>query len=139
ARRSDPAHRAGESAEASPETLKCAHTRRMDPRPPTIAIFDPHGRRVEVPRDAWRTEVLPSQFRGHWNDAAALAQVIALALDDGFAADVVHAAHRLLSIDKNQERATSLLGAVLMQNGDLAGAARTLEAYLTHAEPSALV
>jgi tetratricopeptide (TPR) repeat protein len=111
----------------------------MDPRPPTIAIFDPHGRRVEVPRDAWRTEVLPSQFRGHWNDADALAQVIALALDDGFAADVVHAAHRLLSIDKNRERATSLLGAVLMQNGELTEAARTLEAYLTHAEPSALV
>lgn len=111
----------------------------MDPRPPTIAIFDPHGRRVEVPRDAWRTEVLPSQFRGHWNDADALAQVIALALDDGFAADVVHAAHRLLSIDRNQERATSLLGAVLMQNGDVSEAARTLEAYLVHAEPSALV
>jgi len=110
-----------------------------DPRRGTIAIFDPHGRRVEITRDAWRTEVLPSQFRGHWNDADALAHIIGIALEDDFAADVVHAAHRLLSIDPDRERSTSLLADVLTQNGELAEAARTLEAYLEHAGPSALV
>ncbi|MCU1350389.1 MAG: tetratricopeptide repeat protein [Acidobacteria bacterium] len=111
----------------------------MDARPPTIAIFDPHGRRVEITRDAWRTEILPSQFRGHWNDADALAQIIGIALEDDFAADVVHAAHRLLSIDPDHARSAALLGAVLMQTGELADAARALESYLAHEGPSALV
>jgi tetratricopeptide (TPR) repeat protein len=63
-----------------------------------------------------------------WDDANALYTLIVSGLNDGFAADLLPAAERLLEIDDTPERSHTILGIVLMKNGQLDAAESTLRA-----------
>lgn len=92
----------------------------------TIEAMDAFGRRVQLPREQYRTQVLPELVKAHGSDADRLAAVILQALRDGCAADVLAAANRLTVIDRDPERSLSILAAVQRDAGELDSAAATL-------------
>lgn len=96
---------------------------------PMIQAFDAYGRPVLVPREEWRTKVLPENLRAHWDDPDALYQLVLRSVDDGFHADVLEAADRLNGIDPIPERGATVLAIVLMRNGALNEAERLLNSF----------
>ena len=69
--------------------------------------MDAFGRRVRIPREEYRSRVLPDLLKAHGSNADQLVGVILQALRDGLAADVMPAAMRLTVVDKDIERALS--------------------------------
>jgi tetratricopeptide (TPR) repeat protein len=98
------------------------------PEPPAfVEVLDGLGRRVRIPRDEYRTKVMPDLLKQHANNADQLAAVILQGLRDGFAADLVPSAIRLTVVDKDVERALSVLAIVQRDAGELDSAERTLQ------------
>lgn len=93
------------------------------PQPATVKVFDQLGRELQIPREQWRTGILPGTIRKHWSDPEQLYGVLVQALEDGFESDIIAAAKHLHEIG-DAERGAALYGFVLMQNGDLRGAER---------------
>jgi tetratricopeptide (TPR) repeat protein len=85
-----------------------------------VKATDAYGREVEVPREEWRTRVLPDQVRQHWNDPNMLYRVITSACEDGFADEVEEASRQLLQIDPIMERSHITRAIVLHQLNNLA-------------------
>lgn len=95
--------------------------------PSHIDATDAQGRRVRIPREEYRSKVLPQMLKAHENDADRLAAAIMQAVQYGFADDVIAAANRLTVIDKhNLERALSVLAVVQRDAGELELAESTL-------------
>lgn len=95
--------------------------------PPMIDLIDGNGRPVRMLREEWRTTVLPGMFRDRWSDADALADLVAMSLRDGFAADVVEPARRLVQIDRTPRRGATLLAVAMIENGRLDEAERLVQ------------
>ncbi|MFY9341757.1 MAG: hypothetical protein WAT39_04665 [Planctomycetota bacterium] len=91
-----------------------------------IEARDGAGRPVRIPRDEYRSKVLPDLLKAHGSHPEQLVAVILQALRDGFANDVLPAAIRLTVIDKDVERALSVLAVVQRDAGELDSAERTL-------------
>lgn len=96
---------------------------------PMIQVFDAYGRPLLVPREEWRTKVLPGNLHAHWDNPDVLYDLILRAVDDGFHADVMEAADRLNGIDSIPERGATVLAIVLMRNGALNEAERVLAGF----------
>lgn len=94
--------------------------------PEFFEATDAFGRRTRIPREEYRTRVLPGLLKAHGNDAERLAAVILQGLRDGLAADLVAAANRLTVVDKDVERALSILAVVQRDAGELDAAEATL-------------
>ncbi|MBL9076660.1 MAG: hypothetical protein JNL08_04100 [Planctomycetes bacterium] len=94
--------------------------------PEFFEATDAFGRRTRLPREEYRTRVLPEMVKAHGNDPDRLVAVLMQGLRDGFAADLVAAANRLTVIDKDVERALSVLAVVQRDAGDLDAAEATL-------------
>jgi tetratricopeptide (TPR) repeat protein len=99
-------------------------------RPETITAYDEYGRELQIEREVWRTEVLPLELRKNWSDPDALYASIGMALNDGFAADVLAAAKRFQEIDPDAERGACMHAAVLLENKRTAEAERVLRRAL---------
>lgn len=93
-----------------------------------IVAYDAYGREMLIPRSEWREKVFLPSLEEKRDDAAELYQVIINGLNDGFAADLIPAAARLVEIDYLPERSHTIQGIVLMQNGELSAAENTLRA-----------
>ncbi len=89
--------------------------------------MDAFGRRVRIPREEYRSRVLPDLLKTHGSNADQLVGVILQALRDGLAADVMPAAMRLTVVDKDIERALSILAVVQRDAGELDSAEGTLK------------
>jgi tetratricopeptide (TPR) repeat protein len=98
-----------------------------------ITVYDAYGREVKITRNEWRDKVFLPNLRQKWNEAAELYNLIVAGLTDGFATDLRPAAERLLEIDVIPERSHSILGIVLMKNGQLDAAEATLRAGMAKA------
>jgi len=96
------------------------------PVPDFIDALDAFGRRMRIPRDEYRGKVLPDLIKAHASNPDQLVAVIMQALRDGLAADVLAAANRLTVVDKNVERALSVLAVVQRDAGELDSAVATL-------------
>ena len=83
--------------------------------PAMLKAWDAYGRICEIPREEWRTKVLPHNFRNSWNKPEELANLINSALNDGFIADCLEPARRLHQIDPDQKRATTYFAVILLQ------------------------
>lgn len=94
--------------------------------PPFVEATDAFGRRVRLPREQYRKEVLPELLKAHGNDPERLTAVLIEGLRQGFAKDLVAAANRLAVIDKEPERSLPLLAIVQRDAGDLDAAEFTL-------------
>src|SRR5215471_2449216 len=82
--------------------------------PPTVKVWDDYGRMLLVPREKWRTEILPATFRKQWNNSSELDKSITVALSDGFIEESLDAAKQLHRIAPASHRGAILLGAILL-------------------------
>jgi tetratricopeptide (TPR) repeat protein len=83
--------------------------------PAMMKVWDDYGRICEIPREEWRTKVLPHNFQSHWNQPDALANLIHSALNDGFIADALEPARQLHRIDPQPKRGATFLAVILLQ------------------------
>jgi tetratricopeptide (TPR) repeat protein len=105
------------------------------PEPQMIRVFDQFGRQVEIPREEWRTKVLPDQLKRVWDDPDALYGAIAAGLEDGFHAEVAGAAKQLFSIDPIKERGACIYGIVLAKLDRLDDAEAVFRSFIaSHGE-----
>jgi Flp pilus assembly protein TadD len=105
----------------------------------TIDVVDQHGRPARVTRVAYATEVLPAQLAARRDEPDALAPVLAAALRNGFAAEVLDAAAHLVAIDPQAERSTLLHAVALLQLKRHAEAEVELLAYVEAHGPTGAV
>jgi tetratricopeptide (TPR) repeat protein len=108
------------------------------PAPPAVIEgVDAFGRRTAIPREEYRTRMLPELLKAHGNNPDQLVGIILQALRDGLAADVLAAANRLTVVDKDVERALSVLAVVQRDAGELDSAEATLRELLQKRPQSA--
>jgi len=107
------------------------------PAGPTVEGFDAFGRRLQIPRDTYRTQVLPGILQQSWHVPAQLAAAILQALRDGLAGDVGAAADRLVAFDTDRERALAIKASVQREAGLDSAAAATLQQLLQQQPDSA--
>lgn len=93
-----------------------------------ITVYDAYGREVQIARGDWREKMLLPNLQLKWDKPDELYTMIISALNDGFAADLLPAAERLLAIDTIPERSHTIHGIVLMKNRQIDAAEATLRA-----------
>ena len=98
--------------------------------PAFVEATDAFGRRVRLPREEYKKNVLPELVKAHNNDPERLVAVILQAVRDGMAGEVIAAANRLTVVDKDVDRALSVLGVVLRDAGELDAAESTMKELL---------
>lgn len=107
-----------------------AQTPPIDPIPEAqeemIVAYDASGQEMHIARSDWREKVFLPGLAQKWDDAGELYDAILGGLNDGFAADLIPAAARLVDIDEDPERSHTVQGIVLMKNNRLAEAESTL-------------
>ena len=122
--------KAGPASAATPSTAPAPAPASAAPAKPEpaefVEVLDGLGRRVRIPRDEYRQKVLPDLLKQHANNPDQLAAVILQGLRDGLASDLVPSAIRLTVVDKDVERALSILAIVQRDAGELDSAERTL-------------
>jgi tetratricopeptide (TPR) repeat protein len=102
-----------------------------------FAAFDPSGGRYEVTEDVWRDKVLPSMIKESWNNPDALYQTLHLALTDGFFAQALPGAKRLIELERTSERATLILANAQWKLGQLDESSLTVERFHGRTSPKA--
>ncbi len=105
-------------------------------KPPFIPVYDHFGRRFDMPREQWRTTILPGVLEKANHDPESLGRAICVAMDYGFFNDVSAASDRLLSLDLDRERSHFVRANLLMEAGQLEEAERFLLASLREFESS---
>ncbi len=83
--------------------------------PAMMKVWDDYGRICEIPREEWRTKILPHNFQTNWNKPDALANLIHSALNDGFIPDCLEPASQLHRIDPQPKRGATFLAVILLQ------------------------
>jgi tetratricopeptide (TPR) repeat protein len=105
-----------------------------------IRVYDQFGRAVTIGREAWRRDVLLPNLQTNRGNPDALNDLVVSALNDGFAADVLDSARHLAESDSQPQRGAMVLGIVLLQLKDHAGARDVLErAIARHGENAYLL
>ncbi len=98
--------------------------------PEAIRAFDQNGREVLIPREQWRTEVLPNMLRESWSNPGQLYSLILNSLNDGFVNEVAGAAEHLYRSDTLPVRGTCIWAIVLLNQKRTAEAESVLNGYL---------
>ena len=98
--------------------------------PEGIRAFDQNGREVIVPREEWRTNVLPGMLKEVWDQPEHLYMLILNSLNDGFFGEVADAAKHLYETDSIAARGACMWGIVLMQTGRVDEAEAVLSGFV---------
>ncbi|WP_223112856.1 tetratricopeptide repeat protein [Pseudomonas syringae] len=104
-----------------------------------ITVYDSHGRELKIARSEWRDTVFLPNLKQQWSSPDELYNLIASGLNDGFAADLIPAAERLIEIDDNPERSYVAHGIVLMHNGQLDAAETALRTGMAKVSVSGIL
>jgi tetratricopeptide (TPR) repeat protein len=108
--------------------------------PDGVRAFDQNGREVIVPREEWRTNVIPGMLQEAWDKPDQLYMVILNSLNDGFVTEVADAAAHLHAIDPIPGRGACMLAIVQMQTGRAAEAEELLTSFsATHPEDGSVL
>lgn len=91
-----------------------------------VTAYDAYGRELKIPRREWWESVILPALEQQWDSAPALYDLIVSGLNDGFDAELLPAAERLVEIDDDAERCHVVLGTVLMKKGKLQAAEAAL-------------
>jgi len=110
-----PAAGAGQEAKGDPAS---------DPN--LIRVFDGYGREMFITKQQWKDDVLLGNLRKAKTDPEQLHAMLAGALQDGFAADIVPYAEHLWRTDPVPSRGATILGIVYMEVNRLDDAQRVL-------------
>jgi tetratricopeptide (TPR) repeat protein len=114
------------TAVVSKEPVKSAPpTQAADER--AVRVYDQFGRTLTIGREAWRKDVLLPNLAANHDKPEALYDLIVTALNDEFAPDVLEAARHLATTHPDPQRGATVLGVVLLQLKDNAGAREVLE------------
>jgi tetratricopeptide (TPR) repeat protein len=97
---------------------------------PMMRVYDQFGRAVSIDRESWRKDVLLPNLAANRDKPDALHDLVVAALNDGFAEDVLDSARYLAANDPRPPRGAAILGVVLLQLKDFAGARDILERAL---------
>ncbi len=97
--------------------------------PDAVRAFDQYGREVMVPRDEWRTNVIPGMLKEAWENPDQLYVLILNSLNDGFAPEMLDAAQHLAEVDTLPARGACMHGIVLMQLGRREEAKKIFEEF----------
>ncbi len=109
-------------------------------QPEGIRAFDQEGREVIVPREEWRTNVLPGMLKELWDNPEQSYLLILNSLNDGFVDEVADAAEHLALTDPIAARGACIWGIVLIQQGRLDEAEAALSGYLSqHGEDGSVL
>lgn len=119
--------RSGKQLEASAPTSKASGTQ---PSAEMIRVYDDYGRELEMPKEEWRSKVLPTTIQNAWNDPERLYSVVASALGDGLFSDVLPAAQRVAELEPASPRGACVYGIALMKVGRAHEAERVLASYI---------
>lgn len=92
-----------------------------------IRVYDQFGRKVDIGRETWRNDVLLPSLQANRNNPDALFELVSVALNDDFAADVLEFARLLADSASQPQRGAQVLGTALLQLQDFAGARAVLE------------
>jgi tetratricopeptide (TPR) repeat protein len=95
-----------------------------------IRVYDQFGRKVDIGRESWRRDVLLPSLAANRDKPDVLYDLIAGALREDFAADVLESARHLAAIDPKPQRGALMLAVSLLQLADPAGARDVLERAL---------
>ncbi|MYM95075.1 tetratricopeptide repeat protein [Duganella vulcania] len=93
-----------------------------------ITVYDVYGHELNITRNEWHDRIFLPSLKQNWNEPDELYRLIFSSLDDGFPADLQRAAQRLLEIETMPERGHTMLGIVLLKNGQFDAAEATLRA-----------
>lgn len=117
-------------AEQSPEMARLGvGSEAAEAIPEGIRAFDQDGREVMVPREEWRTNVLPGMVKEAWDNPDHLYAVILNSISDGFVNDITEAAQHLYETDILPARGACMWGVALIQTGRLDEAERVLAGF----------
>jgi len=132
-------HAPGKAPSVSPRVAEPAAVTPPAPATPEremVRVYDQFGRAVAIGRESWRKDVLlPNLAATRKPDA--LHDLIASALTDGFAADVLESARWLADNDPQPRRGANLLAVALLQLKDPGAARAVLERAITRHGDSA--
>lgn len=95
----------------------------------SVRAFDQYGREVMVPRDEWRTNVIPNMLKEAWDNPDQLYVMILNSLTDGFAPEMLEAGQHLAETDTVAARGACMYGNVLMQLGRRDEAKKVFEQF----------
>lgn len=98
--------------------------------PEMLRLVTPTAQLMEVPRQKYRKEILPTSLRSAWNSPDDLAALIHAALIDRMTTDVMAAGERLHKTDPDRHRATALWSLLLLEHDRLDEAEAVLKAHL---------
>ena len=105
-----------------------------------IQVFDEFGRELFVTREQWRSNILPGALKANQGTPHSLTQIVARALQDGFAADVLDAARDLHHQDPASSLTTCIYGIALMQTQRNEEAEHVLSSFLQqHGDDAAVL
>lgn len=104
-----------------------------------IECVDRKGKRVQMPVEKWKNEIIPAKVKACWNNATALYEEIMTAVNDGFAEAVIDAAKHLVEIDEIKERSATTLGIVYMKSNRLGESEKVLSDYISQFGNSSIV
>ena len=74
-----------------------------------IEVFDKYGRPFNIPRDQYRSAVLPAALRSNWDNPDALYGGIVQALADDFIEEATEAVERLHELEPGSARSITSL------------------------------
>ena len=104
-----------------------------------VTVYDAFGREFKIPLAEWEKNVLPGSLAQAHDDPDKLSQIIIGSFHDGFFQQMIEPSRRLLEIDKDVERSTSIRAIVLMRTGDLSSAEKILSAYIKQFGPTGAI
>jgi tetratricopeptide (TPR) repeat protein len=104
-----------------------------------IEVFDKYGRPFNIPRDQYRSSVLPAALRSNWDNADALYGGVIQALADGFIEEATDAVERLHELEPGSARSITSLAYLRLRQKRLDEAHGLLDGYLSQHGPEATV
>ena len=114
-----------------PELVPPAQPAVDTPQPPaTIRAFDQNGQEVQVPREEWRTNVIPGMVQEVYDQPDPLYMLIVNSLNDGFVDEMAGPAEHLHQIDTVPARGACMWAIVLLAQSRVDEAEQVLETYL---------
>ena len=114
---------------SSPEQTPQHEALTNTPPPDGIRAFDAEGREVIIPREDWRTQVLPQMIQDARDQPDQLYVLVLNSMNEGFFAEVADAAEHLYQTDTVPARGACMWAIVLTQTGRLDEAETVLNGY----------
>ena len=104
-----------------------------------IEVFDKYGRPFNIPRDQYRSAVLPAALRSNWDNPDALYGGIVQALADDFIEEATEAVERLHKLEPGSARSITSLAYLRLRQKRVDEAHRLLDGYVAEHGPEATV